>query len=131
MTNVHRGDVTAEIDGAAYTLRFSVDAMCQLEAAVGKSFAEIGQDLSAGKISITLARQLLWSALREHHADVTLKQAGEMIIGMGGMMGAMAKLNEALISAFPEQAAAGDGERPQQPGQTNGIGPASSAHGAA
>ena len=131
MTNVHKGDVAAEIDGAGYTLRFSVDALCQLESAAGKSFADIGRDLSTGKISITLARQLLWSALREHHPAVTLKEAGEMIKGLGGITGAMAKINEALVAAFPDQAAPESSERPQQPGQTNGIGPASSEHGAA
>lgn len=122
MSNPNKGDVEVEAGGKTYTLRFSIDALCQLEAKAGKSFQKIGDDLASGQVSLTLARQLLWAGLREHHSEITEKMAGELMPLMGGLTGCVPKIVEGLNFAFPE--IAGETPNPQKPGQ-DGTGSAS------
>lgn len=135
MANPHRGETEITVDGKAYRLRFSIDALCLLEDKTGKSIMQLVNDLQTPEnVSITILRAILWAGLREHHADVDLKAAGEMIPAAGGVLPILAGIGKALELAFPgaqgEANVTGD---PPQPGRqaTNGTGPASIVRGAA
>lgn len=115
MSNPHHGAVEFEAQGKRYTLRFSVDAICHLEAATGRTFPAIAVDMgSPGKVSMTLLRQLLHAGLSEHHPELDLKAAGELLIAAGGLVGAMQKIEAAIALAFPAAGASGT-PRPPTP----------------
>lgn len=128
MGNPHKGDVTFEAGGRSYTLRFSVDALCALEEVSGRGIVALSTELSdMDRVSLTLLRKVVWAGLREHHPDIDMKSAGELIVEAGGLAAMMGVVGTALSRAFPQGPE--DGERPLVPGQ-NGTGPASARTGA-
>jgi hypothetical protein len=120
--NLQTGHVRVEAKGKAYTLRFSIDAICQVEERSGRTFPEIAADMEAGKISLSLTRFLLWGALREEHPEIGVKDAGELMTAFGGVQGAIEKISAAMAAAFPVP-----DENPQNPPKPDqaGTGPAS------
>jgi hypothetical protein len=128
--NPVKGEVGFEAGGESYTLRYSIDALCELEAAAGMGTPAIARVLAdEDKLSLTLLRQIMWAGLRDHHPDVDLKAAGELIVLAGGASVVMGFVERAFELAFPPPQE-GDA-RPQTPGGPNGIGPASTKRGAA
>ncbi|MCV3209603.1 gene transfer agent family protein [Mesorhizobium sp. YC-39] len=84
MSNPHRGTVTFEADGAAYTLKFSTNALIELEEALGTGIEKVGSmlaDPNAAKLK-TL-RLVFWAALTDHHEGMTVKTAGDLIDAIG------------------------------------------------
>lgn len=124
--NPHKGQVALEAKDKCYILRFSIDALCHLEAATGKPFAVTASEMAAepDKVSMTTTRILLHAGLREHHPDLSLKEAGEIILDAGGMAVVTAKIFEAFALAFPQPEASGTPRPPKKPG-SRGAGPAS------
>jgi hypothetical protein len=115
MSNPHKGEVALEAGDKTYTLRYSIDAICSMEAALGKGFPAIAAEMSdINKMSVTVVRQVLHSGLQESHPDLTLKDAGELILSAGGALKVMAKVTEALGAAFPD--AKKDAKPGPQPG---------------
>lgn len=119
-----KGDVPFKVGETEYTLRFSIDAICALEDAAGKGFIALTADMqNVERMSMGLVRKVLWAGLREHHPDITLKQAGDLIIPAGGMQKVLGYIEVAFVAAFPE-AKAEEEVRPPTPGQ-GGTGSAS------
>ena len=103
MANKERGEVAFEAGDKTYTLRFSIDAMCQMEEATGKGVVAITQEFAdPGKIRMATARAALWAALHEAHPELTLKDAGELIPAGGGLQVVLQKVSEAILLAFPK-----------------------------
>lgn len=135
MTNPHKGEVEFVAGGRPYVLVFTVDALVAMENAAGaidglkrKGFHKIVADLAnPDTLSIELVRVVLWAALRERQPEVTVKEAGELMVAAGGMVASLAKINEAFAASFPEAQPLAD---PPLPGQKNGTGSASAAPGA-
>jgi len=101
MANPHRGEVAVETNGASYTLRFSTNAICELEDHMGEPINVIAARLgNAEQVGLKMARALFWAALRDNHREVTLPQAGELIDALGAGA-AMEKVGEAFRAAFP------------------------------
>lgn len=129
MANPHKGEVALKAGGATYTLRFSVNALVELEEAAGKGIIVLSQELSSVEtMTLGLVRKVLWAGLREHHPDLDLKAAGELILEAGGIQKVMGPIGIALERAFPDKGQASG--PPQKPGQ-HGTGPASGVSGAA
>lgn len=123
MANPHKGEVELKAGDRAYVLRFSIDAICHLEAATGKPFAVTASEMSnPDKASMTLVRMLLHAGLQEHHPELSLKEAGEIIIDAGGMAVVTVKVFEAFAAAFPTPEASGT---PRPPRGRAGTGRAS------
>jgi hypothetical protein len=120
VSNPLKGEVEFEADGKTYTLRYSADAICNLEEKAGRGFPVIaGELMDPDTTSLRLVRMAIWAGLREHHPDITLQQAGELILAAGGMKTMMERFDQALRLAFPDIAAqSGDGARPPTPDQT-------------
>ena len=103
MANPHRGEVKLKAGEKAYTLRFSIDAICQLEEATGKNLVALMTEMSdAKRMSISAVRQLLHAALHEHHPEVSLIEAGELMMAAGGLLTSLAIVTDAMQAAFPE-----------------------------
>jgi hypothetical protein len=101
--NPHKGEVELKAGEQTYTLRFSIDAICSLEAMSGKPFAVAAAEMAdPAKASMTLVRMLLCAGLQERHPELSLKDAGELIIPAGGMGKVTEKVFEAFALAFPE-----------------------------
>jgi hypothetical protein len=97
------GSVGFEADGKRWTLCYSVNALCEMEDALGKSVAEIGATLSdATKAGAKFMRAVFWAGLTDHHPDLTIKDAGALMQGIGGITRATALFSEAFALAFPE-----------------------------
>ncbi len=106
--NPHKGEVELKAGDRVYVLRFSIDAICQLEATTGKPFAVTALEMTdPTKASMTLVRTLLHAGLQERHPDLGLKEAGEVIIAAGGMTVVTTKVFEAFALAFPQPEASG------------------------
>jgi hypothetical protein len=102
MTNPTKGEVTFEANGQIYTLKFSVNALCRLEAETGKGFPKLLTELSnLDTVSITLLRNLTWAGLQEHHPHVSINLAGDLIVAGGGMSIMLEKISKAIESGFP------------------------------
>lgn len=129
--NPVKGEVSFPVDDKTYILQFTIDAICSLEAENGKGIIGLISELQdPSKVSLTLARQMLWAGLQEHHPEITVKEAGELIPAAGGMMSVMRMFEKAFKAAFPELKE-GDARPRKAGGLKNGTGPHSTASGAA
>lgn len=96
MANPHRGEVAFKVADAEYTLKFSTNAICELEERLDKGLNVIVANMER----LTTVRALLWAGLRAKHPEVTIQQAGEMI-DRSGMAAATEIIGKALTAAFP------------------------------
>ena len=133
--NPHRGEVSFELDsGEAFTLQFTIDAICTLEELLDKSSVEIFGLLARGRISAL--RAAMWAGLQARHPKITVREAGEMILRSKGEEKALPLVMRAMSHAFPAPTAkaSGSGEAADD-GKADppegGTGPASSGPGAA
>lgn len=115
MTNPHKGGpVEFQAAGKSYSLRYSIDAICHLEAATGMTFPVIAVQMGQpGKISVTLMRHVLHAGLMERHPELDLRAAGELIAAAGGIAGLMLKIDQAIALAFPAPEASGTPNPPK------------------
>lgn len=102
MANPLRGSVALQAGDRAYALSFSVNAICELEAELDKPVAEIIASLqNPDQLRMGTVRALVWAALRDHHDEVSITDAGRLITDVG-FKPAIAKVGEAIRLAFPE-----------------------------
>lgn len=122
MANPHKGDAPFTVGDVTYTLRFTFDALVEIEEHFGRPIVRVFQDLMTAEDGPRLkdARFIIWQAIRHHHQDVDVKAAGELILEAMQDRTLFAVLERAAIAAFPaprEDAA----DPPRQP--PNGTGP--------
>jgi hypothetical protein len=101
MANPHKGETELVIGDDTFIIRFTANAICEAEEALGKTIIQITDDLAGGKISMILVRGLLWAGLRDKHPKIDLRQAGDMIVAAGGMMPVFLVISDAFAKAFP------------------------------
>jgi len=82
--NKHKGELAITIGEKTYTARLSSNSLCSLETVTGQDSIPlvIGflTALSKGKgLSISHMRAILWAMLREHHSELSLQDAGNLI----------------------------------------------------
>lgn len=113
MANRQRGEIGFTADGQDYTLRFSTNALVQIEDKyeVGalKYLARLdawGEDSSA--INFKEIRFLFWAGLQDFHEGVTEQQAGFIMGAVGPIDAALSLLTEAISSQFPSNEGAVD-----------------------
>lgn len=115
MANPHRGHIDLTAGEAVYRLSFSINALCELEDATGKSVNELVNEMNSPNPRLSMIRTLLWGALRDHHEEVTLREAGE-IAGEAGMQQTGEAVGKAFELAFPA-AKEDPGSRPRKAGR--------------
>lgn len=98
MANKKRGEVAIAHDGAAYVLRYDVNALCNLEDAFGKSIGDVIADLDTESVSMRTVRSVFAAGLSPAVDDI---KAGEIMQSIG-MAEASALIGQAFSAAFPE-----------------------------
>lgn len=101
MANPVKGEASVTLaSGEELTLRYDFNALAAVEEAADKPIAEVLGAMSNGVPRLTVARALIYGGLREHHPEVDVKAAGELVLSDGkALVDAMRK---ALASAFPQ-----------------------------
>ncbi|CAI2936037.1 GTA-gp10 family protein [Aminobacter niigataensis] len=101
MANPHRGSVALQAGDRAYTLSYSVNAICELEAELDKPVTEIVASIQDPRqLRLSSVRVLVWAGLRDHHPDLTVQEAGTIITD-AGIQTAVNKVGDAFKLAFP------------------------------
>lgn len=96
MANPHKSEVAFKVGDVEYTLKFSTNAICELEDRLDKGLNTIVANMER----LTTVRALLWAGLQSKHDSITLQKAGE-IIDQSGMAAATEAIGKALNAAFP------------------------------
>jgi hypothetical protein len=110
---------------------YDFDALVAVEEAAGRSFKAVLEDMARGETLLKDLRALIWAGLQKHQPEITLSQAGELVLTEGQQLGE--SMREALVAAMPELKAdspkKGDRDGGNPP-QTRGGGKSSSRTGA-
>lgn len=127
MANSQKGEVELKAGDRTYVLRYSIDAICTIEEKLGKNFLRVVAEMqNPATVSVTMMREVLHAGLAEHHPELTLKEAGELLVAAGGVVGAMKKVNDAFGAAFPDAEASGTPRPQNRAGRRKaGTGPSS------
>ena len=120
MANRERGEIEVLIDGTQYTLRLTTNGLCALEARTGRTFLDLLKELDA--FSLRVLREVLLQALQEYHAAEfpTVESVGDFIDRLGGMMVAVAKVQE-LFEVNQPRDAGGTATNPLLPTGTGDV----------
>ena len=80
MANHHKGEVDFTVAKKVYTFAFSINAMCEMEAALGGNVVDLANMMSdPAKMSIKTMRTVFWAGLRDHHEELTEVDAGRLM----------------------------------------------------
>lgn len=80
MANKFLGEISAQsVDGRDWMLRMDMNAMCEFEDVTGQSAIEAFQKAEQGKASISMMRQVVFAAMRRHHPEATIQDAGDIL----------------------------------------------------
>ncbi|MEC9246275.1 hypothetical protein [uncultured Nitratireductor sp.] len=105
MANPNRGAVALETEDKVYSLRFSTNAICELEEHFGKPIMQIVNELEdESRVSMGMIRSIVWAALLEHDPEITHKEAGR-VLDHAGQQVVMEKIGLALQRFFPDAGA--------------------------
>jgi predicted thioredoxin/glutaredoxin len=104
MANLHKGEVSLELDGRIYTLHAGINALADVEGVFSTidkrvTFQEVVEHALKG--SISHIRALLWAMLRRNHKDVSLADVGDLIDRVG-LVAIDQKFDEVLRSVVPD-----------------------------
>lgn len=81
MANAVFGEARCELsDGRDLTLRYDFNALCEMEEAAGCSFNQLNQAMLAGRAGLKDIRAALYGGLRHHHPDMTIADAGDLLL---------------------------------------------------
>lgn len=75
MANKHRGYVEVELGGEVRRLKYDLNALAELEDALGYPVTQLRDD----RIGVRELRALVWAGLLHEEPKLTLKAAGSMI----------------------------------------------------
>jgi hypothetical protein len=101
MANAQRGEVAFECDGKSYALRFSSNALCELEDILNCGVNAIATQLSNPEnLRIKTVRAVFWAGLLDRNPEMTLRDAGEIITSLT-LPVALTKIGLAFSAAFP------------------------------
>ncbi len=98
--NPIKGEVGFFAEGQPYTLVLTIDALCKVEGLLGKTSRQAQVMLSGG--SLEAMRAYWWAGLQEHHPELSVKVAGELIYEVDGDLDATAVINRGLELANPK-----------------------------
>jgi tail tube GTA-gp10-like protein len=120
MANPHKGEVEFTVGKKVYTLKFSINAMCELENALGGSVVDIANTLSdPSKMGVKTMRTVFWAGLRDHHEALDEIEAGRVMDELG-LVEASQLVATAFAKAFPEAQAPGPLPAPKRQAASTG-----------
>ncbi len=101
MANRQKGEVSFRADDKEWVLRYSTNALCEMEDLFGKSAIEVAQSLdSEAGVSLKDLRAVFYCGLTDRHEDISEKRAGDLIDDIG-MEAVGPLIAEAFLAAFP------------------------------
>ena len=100
MANKHKGEVEFDSDGESYILRYSTNALCELEAVLKKPFNKVLSEFSEDNLSVVNTRAMFYAGLTEFHSEMSISDTGDLLDRIGIDQG-LIYLNEAIALAFP------------------------------
>ncbi|WP_037437161.1 GTA-gp10 family protein [Sinorhizobium fredii] len=114
MANPNRGSVALQVGDRAYTLSFSINALCELEDLLDKPVAAIVEAIQKPtELRMSSVRAIIWAGLQDHHEGLSVKEAGQ-IASEAGTQAALAKVGEAFRLAFPQPTQGGAKANPRK-----------------
>lgn len=93
-------------DGRELTVRFDFNALCEAEEVADESTEDMMKVMASGAPRLKIARAMLFGALRYHHPEISVEEAGELF------MTDSEKVSEAMGKAMEEMAARKAGGNP-------------------
>jgi hypothetical protein len=121
LANKLKGEVSFEANDQSYTMRFSTNALCELEDALDMGINAVAEQLSKpDTLRLKTVRAVFWAGLRDHHPGMTVDDAGNLVSDI-----TMPKALELIGKAFELTFQDAPKVRPPKPGQV--AGPASKA----
>lgn len=125
MGNPITGEVDFPVGGKTYRLRLSINEIIQVEDLLGLGIVQIANMFNdVRNLRASSVRAVLWAALREHHPEVDLLGAGD-IMGEARLQPTIDYVGRALQAAFPK--AEGETENPPPKGGRAGTGKSSTS----
>lgn len=101
MSNPLKGEIDFPVGDTSYRLRFSVNSIIEVEDILGVGIIPLSQMFNnPATLKARDVRAMLWGALREHHPEVDLLGAGE-IMTIARLRPTIEHVAEALQAAFP------------------------------
>lgn len=119
IANRERGELPLVGASDSYVMKFTTNAICQIETVAGKTLEDVIAGMQRG--SLVDVRWFLWAMLQAHHPDFTVEQAGDAIDDCGGL-GAVMPQVQALIELNTREAANRKGRRGVNPPRARAIG---------
>lgn len=102
MANAQRGEVTFPALGRDWTIKLGTNALCEIEADLGKTIGEIGEIMAdPARATLGALRAFFRAGLREFHPEVSVTDAGNIIDDLG-MQEASALIGRASVLGRPE-----------------------------
>lgn len=106
MANPHKGEVSLQAGDTVYNLHYDIDRFCELEEFMDRGAVDVLSEMGSWskdptKVRMSLARTIFWIGLREHHPDINLKAAGELMVTVGGIVVVINAITEGIQRAFP------------------------------
>jgi len=101
MTNMHRGEISAQMDGKEWTLCLTLGALASLEHALGaKNLADLSGKFSAGTLSANDLVKIISAGLAGAGHEVSERDVGKMQVtgGVAGYVDIAARLLTATFS---------------------------------
>ena len=99
-----RGETRVRIDGEDRVLAYDLNALCQVEEALGEPLSAVAARL--GRPALRDLRALLWAGLQRHYPGTTLAMAGDLLgetlragESSAGALGE--RIAEAIAQSFP------------------------------
>jgi hypothetical protein len=100
MANRNKGEVSLQAGDKEYTLRFSANALCELEDATGMGINGIAQQLSSvDSMRMRTVIAVVWAGLLDRHPGITKEEAGE-IITEATLLKTMSVVSDAFVLTF-------------------------------
>lgn len=111
MANKNKGEVSFEVNEKSYTMRFSANALCELEDVLNMGVNDVAEQMAKPKnLRIKTVRGIFWAGLRDCHPEITITQAGELIQDLT-LPRCLELIGKAFTLAFQDSTKS----RPQQP----------------
>lgn len=120
MANREKGEVSLAVGDVVYTLRLSINALCEMEDAFGKPVGEIVKLLQAEDgVRISHLRAVVRAALSEHHPGLSPTEVGSIMsdAGIDRIGGVLVDL---FSATFPDRKGDAGGKPGENPPKAKG-----------
>lgn len=107
MANLHRGEISAELDARNYTLCLTLGALAELEAAYdGVDLLQLAERFATGRIAASDAIRILGAGLRGAGHEIADAEVARMRCdgGAAGLMRIVARLLNATFATAEDTA---------------------------